>query len=317
MSFDTATTAPANGAANGSAAGDIIKESDTAHFQADVLDASKQVPVLVDFWAPWCGPCRTLGPAIERVVASFEGKIKLVKINVDENQALAGQMGIQSIPSVYAFAGGQPVDGFLGALPESEVRKFAEKMIEKAGEPMPDDPQAAEIQRALDAAKESEEAGDEERAAQIYELVLQHEPGNDTALLALANLLVKNGNADAAAELIGQVSEEGQKTEAFKALQSSMALAKEAQGLGSVADLEAKVAANPNDSQARYDLALALNAKGFKAEAAEALVAVMRSDRNWNEDQARKKLLELFEVWGPKDPATVKGRRLLSAALFS
>lgn len=307
----------ANGQANGAAAPDLIKESDTAHFQADVLEASQTVPVLVDFWAPWCGPCRALGPAIERVVASLGGKIKLVKINVDENQALSGQMGVQSIPAVFAFSGGQPIDGFMGALPEGEIRKFAQKVIDKAGKGAPADPREAELQRAMDAVGEALEAEDMERAAQILQLILQQEPDYDPALIQYADLLLKNEQTDAAKDLFGRVSAEGQKLDGYAALASALQLAEEAEALGSVADLEARVAADPNDHQARYDLALALNAKGFRAEAVEALIALMRADRSWNEDAARLKLLELFEAWGAKDPATAKGRRLLSAVLFS
>ena len=301
-------------AANGAAAGANVVEGNEASFQNDVIEASKQVPVLVDFWAPWCGPCRTLGPTIERVVAEQKGKVKLVKINVDENQGIAGQLRIQSIPTVYAFSGGQPVDGFMGALPESEIRKFIDKILASA--PAGGGAES-ELEQVLNAAKEAIEAGDLNSAAQLYGAVLQQAPDNADALIGLAGIYEKSGQIDEAKAVLQSLPAEALARDDYKALQKSIALAEEAAELGSVADLEQRLAANPDDHQARFDLAVALNAKGQRVEAAEALVALMRRDREWNEDGARKRLLEFFDAWGPKDPATLKGRRLLSAVLFS
>ncbi len=316
--MDLNLSQPGGNGANQATPPDLIKESSTQNFQADVMDASRSAPVLVDFWAPWCGPCRQLGPALEKVVTEFAGAVKLVKINVDENQALAGQLGVQSIPAVFAFAGGQPVDGFMGALPEGELRKFVQKIVDNAGGAgRNQDDTGSQIDQALEAANAAREAGQTDQAEQIYGAILQHVPDHTGALTGLATTLTARGDLDRASATLDMVGEEGRKEQDYLAAVAALDLKKEAAELGSRADLEARLEANPDDHDARYNLALLRNAEGDRLAAAETLVDLMRRDREWNDDAARKKLLELFEAWGPKDPATAKGRRMLSTALFS
>ncbi|WP_404400996.1 tetratricopeptide repeat protein [Pelagibacterium halotolerans] len=306
-----------NANANPGAQTALIVESSTASFQADVIDASRTGPVLVDFWAPWCGPCKTLTPALERVVTALKGKVRLVKINVDENQALAGQIGVQSIPTVFGFVGGRPVDGFMGAIPESEIVKFCQKLIDGAARSGVKNQSEgeAQIEAALEGARQALEAEDYERAYQIYALVLQHMPDNQAALVGIATVQFKTGDIDAAKQTLAMLPDDAANADAG-ALAKAIALAEEAEKLGDPVPLEARLYENPDDHDARFDLAMILNARGEKLKAAEALIEIMRRDREWREDGARLKLLELFEAWGPKDPATVKGRRMLSGLLF-
>ncbi|AEQ53296.1 thioredoxin family protein [Pelagibacterium halotolerans] len=295
----------------------LIVDSSTARFQADVLEASMQRPVLVDFWAPWCGPCKQLTPALEKIVTALGGKVALVKINVDENQALAGQMGVQSIPAVFGFVGGRPVDGFMGALPESEVARFAQKLIDMAAKAGVGGPSEAESQitAAMEAAQAALEAEDLERAYQIFATVLRHAPDNLDALVGVATVQFRTGDRDGALQTLAMLPED-QNHAGADALQKAIALEQEAEKLGDATQLEQALASNPDDHRARFDLAMILNAKGDRLGAAQALVAIMERNREWEDDGARKKLLEFFEAWGPKDAATLRGRRMLSSLLF-
>ena len=296
----------------------LVKDSTDRAFKADVIDASLEVPVLVDFWAPWCGPCRSLSPNIEKVVNEKAGKIRLVKINIDENPSIAGQLGVQSIPAVFAFAGGRPVDAFLGNIPESEIRKFADKVISAAGPGKPPAGSVEEqIKEALGAAKNALAANDLNAAAQIYGMVLQHQPDNADAIVGMARVYLEAGEPEQAQAVLDTLKEPHPKNEDYGSLVAALKLASEAAELSAIAELEQALQRNPDDHQARFDLAIALNAEGKRTEAAEQLVAIIKRDRTWNEEAARKKLLEFFEAWGFKDPATIKGRRLLSALLFS
>ncbi len=312
------TIVGANGAPNTVPQGALIKDASTATFQADVLDASRQVPVLVDFWAPWCGPCKQLGPALEQAVTKANGKVKLVKINVDENQELAGQMGVRSIPAVFGFSGGQPVDGFMGAIPASEIDKFIAKLTANApanggGESEFD----KQVQAALDTATRALEAGEAGQAAQIYQMILEQLPDNLKALAGLGTVYVQSGEIEAARELVESLDDETRADESIVALIKSIELAEQAATLGDAADLQKRIEEDPSDHQARLDLAVLLNFKGERLAAAETLVASIKRDRDWNNGAAREQLLELFSAWGPADPATAKGRRMLSAVLFS
>ncbi len=290
-------------------ADDLIKDTTTANFSRDVLEASRQQPVLVDFWAPWCGPCKQLTPVLEQAVRAAGGRVKLVKMNIDDHPAVAGQLGIQSIPAVIAFKDGQPADGFMGAIPESKINEFIDKVTA--------DSRGEEIAEALEAAAQARAAGDIQGAVQIYSAIVEHEPENVEALAALADLLFEAGQTDRAVEMLDRVPADKADAPAIAAVRAKMALAEQVAGLGDPAELAARLERDPKDHQARFDLAMICNARGEREEAAEHLLAIVRADRTWKDDGARAQLLQLFEAWGPADPATLSARRRLSSLLFS
>jgi putative thioredoxin len=294
------------------AAPDLIKETTTQTFVKDVIEESRRQPVMIDFWAPWCGPCRQLTPILEKAVRNAKGRVKLVKMNIDEHPQIPGQMGIQSIPAVIAFVGGQPADGFMGAVPESQVNAFIEKITK--GVPAAGEPNLTEILAEADAVLAE---GDAAQAAQIYAEVLAHDATNIAALAGLAKCYVTSGAMEQAKQTLAMVPESKRNDAAAKAVQAAIDLAEQAEAVGPVAELEQKVAANPLDHQARFDLATALNAMGKRTEATEQLLAIVRRDRKWNDDGARKQLVQFFEAWGGTDEATVEGRKRLSTILFS
>ena len=300
------------GGAGPQTAPDLIKETTTQTFVKDVIEESKRQPVLIDFWAPWCGPCRQLTPILEKAVRAAKGRVKLVKMNIDEHPAIPGQMGIQSIPAVIAFVGGQPADGFMGAVPESQINAFIDKITK--GVAAPGEPNIAEILKEAEGVLAE---GDAATAAQIYAEVLAIDATNIAAIAGLAKCYVTSGAIEQAKQTLAMVPESKRNDAAVKAVQASVDLAEQAKAVGPVTELEQKVAANPLDHQARFDLATALNAMGKRAEAAEQLLAIVKRDRKWNEDAARKQLVQFFEAWGGTDEATVEGRKRLSTILFS
>lgn len=293
---------------SGPAASELIKDTTTADFSADVLRESRKQPVLVDFWAPWCGPCKQLAPALEKVVREARGRVKLVKLNIDEHPSIPGQLGVQSIPAIIAFKDGQPIDGFMGAIPESQIREFIAR-IATGGAP--------QIEEALAAALQARETGDNETAAQIYAAVLQQEPEHVEAIAGLADLFFDAGQVNEANQFLEQVPADKKDVPAVATVRAKIALAAQVAGLGDAAELEQRLVSNPADHEARFDLALICNARGEREQATDHLLAIMKADREWNEDGARKKLLELFEAWGMMDRATLAGRRKLSTLLFS
>ncbi|WP_315702313.1 MULTISPECIES: co-chaperone YbbN [unclassified Bradyrhizobium] len=291
---------------------DLIKETTTQTFVKDVIEESKRQPVLIDFWAPWCGPCRQLTPILEKAVRAAKGKVKLVKMNIDEHPAIPGQMGIQSIPAVIAFVGGRPADGFMGALPEGQVAAFIEKLTKDV--PGIGEPDIAEIIKEAEAVLAE---GDAAAAAQIYAEALSVDSTNIQALAGLAKCYVQTGAIEQAKQTLAMVPESKRNDAAVSAVQAAIDLAEQAQSLGPIGELEQKVAADPLDHQARFDLATALNAAGKRKEATDQLLEIVKRDRKWNDDGARKQLVQFFEAWGGADEATVEGRKRLSTILFS
>ncbi|MEI7874089.1 MAG: thioredoxin [Alphaproteobacteria bacterium] len=303
------------GAAQQPVPADLIKDSDQTKFAKDVIEASRTVPVIVDFWAPWCGPCKTLQPMIEKVVTEAKGAVKLVKIDIDKNQMLAQQLRIQSIPAVYAFFGGKPVDGFMGAVPESQVKAFVDKLIQASGGAAGGT--GAEIAELLEHAKTAVAQNDMDTAAQIYSEILGVDPENVPALAGLARYHMSAGDYEQATTLLGQVPAKEQNHAEVVAVKAALDLAEKAKSAGPVDELKAKAAADPKDFQSRLDLALAYWAGDRKQEAIDELLAMIKADRNWNEAAARAQLLKFFEALGFGDPLSVDGRKRLSTILFS
>jgi putative thioredoxin len=291
------------------AARDLIKDGTTASFGKDVVEASRQALVLVDFWAAWCGPCKQLTPIIEKVVMSYAGKVRLVKINTDEHPAIAGQLRIQSLPTVYAFRDGRPLDGFTGAQPESAVRAFIDRLLGEDAE--------ADLAGVLDAAEAALDAGDLQSAAEAFAAVLQEDQQNVQAIAGLARCYLKSGDAERAEQTLALVPPDKQSSAPVQSARAALDLAKHAGKSDNSAELEKRLAANAGDHDARFELAVALAAHGRKSEALDHLLDLVRRDRNWNDQAARKQLVQLFDAWGPKDECTIDGRRRLSSILFS
>ena len=291
------------------AAGTVVKDTTTQTFVKDVIEESKRQPVLVDFWAEWCGPCKQLGPVLEKAVRAAKGKVKLVKMDIDKHPSIPGQLGIQSIPAVFAFVNGQPIDGFLGALPESQVTAFIERLTK--------DRLGGEEQDLLKSADDLLAKGDAAGAADLYAQVLAQDSGNLAALGGLTRSYVRTGALEQAKQTLALVPEAKRNDPAVAAARAALEVSEQAKAVGPIADLEAKVAGNPLDHQARFDLALALSGNGRRQEAVDNLLEIVKRDRKWNDDGARKQLVQFFEAWGPTDEATVNGRKRLSSILFS
>ncbi len=307
------TGGPGGGPNGGQPPAELIKDSDTARFAQDVIEASMTVPVIVDFWAPRCGPCKQLTPALEKAVQAVRGAVRLVKVNVDENQSLAAQLRIQSVPAVYAFFQGQPVDGFVGAQSESKIKSFIERLVAKSGAALGPSP----VDQALEQAQAALDGGQPAAASALYGQVLQHEPDNEAALAGMIRCYLESDDAVAAREMFDALTEEMAAKPAFVSVKAALELAEQTTESGPLAELEARVTADPADHQARFDLAIALQAGGDREAAAEALIEILRRQRGWNEDAARHQLLKFFEAWGPTDPITSSARRQMSALLFS
>jgi putative thioredoxin len=298
------------------APGPLVKDGSTATFMADVIDGSREAPVIVDFWATWCGPCKQLGPTLEKVVNGAGGKVRLIKIDVDKNPELAQQLRIQSIPAVIAFADGRPVDAFAGALPESQVKQFVDRVI-AAGPQGAAGPDPAVVE-ALEQAKAQLEAGDAKAAAALYARIAAHAPDSLEAIAGLIRASVAAGDVEGAKQALAELTEDEKKDKEIAAAITALQLAEKTAGVADdAAALQARVAADPADHQARFDLALALYAQGKREDAIDALVEIVRRARTWNEEAARRQLVEFFEAMGPTDPVTLTGRRKLSSVLFS
>jgi len=285
----------------------LVKDVTMATFGADVITESARQPVLVDFWAPWCEPCKQLGPILEKVVKAAGGKVKLVKMNIDEHPQIAGRLGVRSIPAVIAFQRAQPIDGFVGALPESEVRGFVERLTGPLGG----------VEDLLAEAEALLAAGDPGGAAELYAAIVKENPNDYAAVAGLAKIFIGEGQIESAKAILASVPAGGERDPAIVAAKAALDLAEQAASLGDFSDLIHRIEADPADHQARFDFAIALNAQNKREEAAAALLDIIKRDRTWSDDGARKQLLQFFDAWGPVDPATIGARRKLSALLFS
>jgi putative thioredoxin len=298
----------------GAATADLVKDSSQQTFKADVIDVSMKTPVIVDFWAPWCGPCKQLGPVLEKVVKEARGAVRMVKINVDENQELAGQLRIQSIPAVFAFFQGRPVDAFQGAQPEGQLKAFVARLAKLSG----GEPGASPIDEALEQADEAHAAGDHATAIDIFGQILEHEAGNVKAIAGMVRCLIAMGELEQAAEFLGQAPKDKQNDPAIAAAKAQLDVAQAGQKAAGQSDaLLARVAANPKDHEARLELAQALFATGDKEGAIDQLLESIRINRAHNDEASRKQLVTFFEALGPTDPLTLSARRRLSSLLFS
>ena len=308
MSMTFGAQTPGNG--TGNTAGDLVKESSTQNFMRDVIEASREAPVIVDFWAPWCGPCKQLGPALEKVVRQANGKVRMVKINVDENQQLAQQMRIQSIPAVYAFVNGQPVDGFMGALPESQLKQFVDRLGGQGS-------MAEEIEAAVAEGRAAFDQQDYQTAAQIFAQVLQLDREHAGAIAGLARCQIAVGDLENAQATLALVPPPKAGDPEVLSARAALELALNPVDVSEIGTLKAQIEKNPDDFQARLDLAVLLNGAGEREQATDQLIHVIRKMRSWNDEAARKQLVKFFEAWGPKDEFTLAGRRKLSSVLFS
>jgi putative thioredoxin len=302
------------GAAPAAPGASPIKDTTTATFAKDVIEESRNQPVLVDFWAPWCGPCKQLTPVLEKVVTEAQGRVKLVKMNIDDHPSIAGQLGIQSIPAVIAFVNGRPADGFMGAVPESQVRQFIDRLGGPAGGA---DDQAAEIAAVLEEASGLLAAGDVNGAAELFGAVLQADPENAKALAGMAECMIAAGQSQRAREALADLPETLANDAGIQAVVKKLDQIDEARKLGDPVAIEHELALNADNHEQRIKLAKIRNVEGKREEAADHLLTVMRKDRSYDDDGARRQLLEFFEVWGAKDPATIAARRKLSSILFS
>jgi len=292
---------------------DLIKDTTEATFMADVVDASQDIPVIVDFWAPWCGPCKTLGPMLEDAVRAAGGKVKMVKVDIDRSQQIAAQLRIQSIPTVYAFHKGQPVDGFQGAVPGSEIKAFVDRLIALGGNGEEGDGLA----EAVAAAEEMLEQGAPEDAAQTFQAILAEDPLNVAAHAGFVRALIALGDLDQAEAALNGVDASISRAPELEAAHAQLQLARQAADAGPVDELRARVEADPEDHGSRFDLAQALYANGRTEEAVDELLDLFRRDREWNDGAARAQLFTIFDALPPKDPVALKGRRRLSSIIFA
>lgn len=287
---------------------DLIKDTGAATFGQDVIEASMQNPVIVQFWAPWCGPCKQLMPVVEQAVSAAGGKVKMVKVNIDEEQQIAAQMRVQSVPAVFGFVEGRPVDGFVGAQPPSKVQEFVQKLIQAAGA----DPLADALAQAKEVAK-----SDPGMAMQIYAQVQQHQPDNTEALAGMAQLYLDAGQFDETEAMLSQLPPHLLEDASFDGVKAAIALQKELAQYGDPSTLAGIIEQQPDNHEARFNYAMALAGQGQREDAVTQLAEIIRRDREWNDDAARKQMLDFFNAWGQTDPATIRGRRKLSAVLFS